>query len=90
MIKRTLADEIEEDAQFGADVWQEALADNLALLLERGRVPGIVAPSRHELRKFFEQETDAGYWMRLSQIDPKEAMGQLQQWAALQGGTDEV
>ena len=89
MSVKTLADEIEEDAQFGADVWQEALADNLALLLEKGRVPGIVAPSKAELRKFFA-ETDAGYWLSIAQLDPAEASSQIEQWRKLQGGSDAV
>ena len=44
-----------------------------------GRLPGMVLPSKTELRKFFHK-TNPSYWATLGVTDPLEAHSQLQQF----------
>ncbi len=78
----TVAEEHDEAVKYTVETWRDLLAENLSVLLAKGRVPGITPPSKAELRGFFET-TDELYWLSLVASDPQEALSQLEQWRAV-------
>ena len=52
---------------------------------EGGRTPGIVLPTKSELRKFY-QSTSADYWAMMAATAPMEAHSQMAQWSRAEEG----
>lgn len=74
-----------EDVEYAVKVWEDALADNISVLLEGGEIPGVRELSKAELREFFDT-TSASYWTALAISDPDEAWSQLRQFEQVGDG----